>query len=77
MRVKLIWEFRGGDAVEIAKHHAKHLEEFADQKSISGSESGVETGSKYFSIAFLIVDEKDSEEVINILRPHKKQEFGN
>jgi len=28
-KIKLIWDFRGPEALEIARHHVVHLEEFA------------------------------------------------
>jgi len=28
-KIKLLWDFRGEDAKEIAKHHTIHLKEFA------------------------------------------------
>ena len=28
-KIKLLWDFRGEDALETAKHHTTHLKEFA------------------------------------------------
>ena len=32
-KAKLIWEFFGEDGLETAKHHAIHLEEFAQKEN--------------------------------------------
>ena len=36
-KIKLIWDFRGPEALEIAKHHVIHLEEFAKKEDLDTS----------------------------------------
>ena len=34
-KIKLLWDFRGPDALETAKHHTIHLKEFAAMENLS------------------------------------------
>lgn len=71
-RIKLIWDFRGMDALETAKHHQIHLDEFTKRENIENTSSGVEELAKdTFSIAYIIVDEQDMLIVRDALIPHR------
>jgi len=70
-KIRLIWEFRGPDAEEIAKHHVIHLKEFATNEKLHFYESALSKESNYYCIAFIIVDEKDMLTYKNALKPDR------
>lgn len=70
-KIKLIWDFRGMEALEIAKHHCIHLEEFAVKEKLSFYEINSNTISEMYSIAFITVDEKDMIAYRDALQPHR------
>lgn len=70
-RIKLIWDFRGPDAKEIAKHHVVHLEEFASKESLDYFQADVESVTELYSLAFITVQEGDMKVYRNALRPHR------
>lgn len=72
-KIKLIWDFRGADAAELARHHAKHLGQFAEREQLESSESGVEAVSDKHHMAWIIVPEEHMIAVRNALRPHRGQ----
>ena len=69
-KVKLIWEFFGEDAVETARHHAIHLNEFCKKENLSFFESGTEETTS-ISTAFLTVEENNMILVRDALRPKR------
>ena len=69
-KIKLIWDFRGPAAEGTAKHHIIHLDEFAKAKGLVAS-SGFHKASDLYSIAYIIVEEKDMITVRDALRPHR------
>ena len=70
-KIRLIWEFRGPNALETAKHHVIHLKEFATMEKLHFYESDFTKQSDYFSTAFIIVDEKDMLTYKNALKPDR------
>ncbi len=74
-KIKLIWNFRGPDALEIAKHHVIHLKEFAEIEKLHYYESNSLEHSEYFSIAFIVVDEVDMLTYKNALKPDRGTVF--
>jgi len=70
-KIKLIWDFRGPEAVEIAKHHVVHLKEFALKESLDYTESDIEPVSEMYCIAFITVNESDMKVYRDALRPHR------
>lgn len=70
-RIKLILDFRGPDALNIAKHHRIHLDEYIKKQKIPNAVLGVEQLSEFYSIAFITVDTKDMIDVRDALRPHR------
>lgn len=71
-RVKLIWDFRGPNAKQIAGHHAKHLSEYAEAKNLQNSITGQEEINSMHHIAFMVI-EKD---LMNTLRESLKPTRG-
>ncbi|WP_276391620.1 hypothetical protein [Eudoraea chungangensis] len=74
-KIKLIWDFRGLDALEIAKHHDKHLQEFIRKEELSLNISGHQFLNENHSIAFLVVEEKNMLIVRDALLPHRAEVF--
>ena len=72
-KIKLIWDFRGPEALPTAKHHAIHLKEFAVKENLTFHEVDVAELSDYFSIAFIVVDEKDMITYRDALKPHRAE----
>jgi hypothetical protein len=70
-KIKLIWDFRGPDALEMAKHHTIHLKEFAVRESLSYHEADVKELNNMLSYAFITVDEKDMITFRDALKPHR------
>ncbi|NCT17600.1 MAG: hypothetical protein COZ75_00720 [Flavobacteriaceae bacterium CG_4_8_14_3_um_filter_34_10] len=70
-RIKLIWDFRGPDAMKIAKHHAIHLHEFAEKEALNNPLTGVESISKMHFVAYLVVDKSVMIAVRDALKPHR------
>lgn len=69
--IKLIWDFRGYEANEIAKHHAIHLDEFATREKIDLIASGVDAISEIHCIAYMVVKEPEMKAVRDALKPHR------
>lgn len=70
-KIKLIWDFRGPDAHETAKHHVIHLEEFAVKENLVFHGTGVEQTSEWMSTAYISVNEEDMITYRNALKPHR------
>jgi len=70
-RIKLIWDFRGPDAFNTAKHHQIHLDEYVKNENIPNAESGFEQFSDFYSIAFLTVHKDNMIAVRDALKPHR------
>lgn len=73
-RIKLIWDFRGPDALHTAEHHRIHLDEFVEIEKIPETQSGYERLSEFYAIAFLTVNQEDMLAVRDALRPHRGEE---
>lgn len=74
-KIKLIWDFRGPDASEVAKHHEKHLKEFILQASLPINITGNQDFSIAHSIAFMVVQETHMIQVRDALLPHRGEVF--
>lgn len=70
-KIKLIWDFKGDEAKEIAKHHVIHLNEFSAKEKTSNISSGIEVVNDMHCIAFLVVNEQDVIIVRDALKPHR------
>jgi len=70
-RIKLIWDFRGPDALHTAKHHQIHLDEYVKAEKIPNPKSGFEQLSEFYSVAFLTVDKENMIAVRDALKPHR------
>lgn len=72
-KIKLIWDFRGPDALETAKHHAMHLKEFTVMENLRFFEVSTSRYSDYHSIAYMVIDENDLDVFKDALHPHRAE----
>lgn len=70
-KLKLIWDFRGPDALKIAEHHEIHLKDYCKHHSLNQLITGFETVSSMHAIAFMIVDESQMPPIRDALKPHR------
>ena len=73
--LKLIWDFKGPDALKIAQHHEIHLKEYIQQEKAPVSITGTEIINEMHAIAFLVVNEVDMKPIRDALRPHRGQVY--
>ncbi|NRA91325.1 MAG: hypothetical protein HRU26_01345 [Psychroserpens sp.] len=76
-KLKLIWDFRGPDALKIAEHHNIHLKEYITQNQLDISITGFETLNDLHAIAYLVVDEDSMRPIRDALKPHRGQVYQN
>lgn len=70
-KIKLIWDFRGPEALQTAKHHTIHLKEFAAIENLTYHEADVKELNPMLAYAFITVDEKDMKTYRDALKPHR------
>lgn len=73
-KIKLIWDFRGPDAKQIAEHYKIHLDQYAQTNNLSDYQTGIEPISSMYTIAYFEVLLQDKENVVNALKPHRSEE---
>lgn len=73
MLIKLIWDFRGPGAQQIAVHHAIHLKEFIEKEKLENMTSGAEEVSEFHHIAYLIVEQSQMIKMRDALRPQRAE----
>lgn len=70
-KIKLLWDFRGEDAKQIAQHHTIHLKEFAALEKLDFHEINISEINPVSAAAFIIVDESNMKIFRNALKPHR------
>lgn len=70
-KIKLIWDFKGPDALATAKHHCIHLREFSEMEKLKYYTIDHKELHEMHTIAFLIVDEVYMKVFRDALRPHR------
>lgn len=70
-KIRLIWNFRGPDALETAKHHVIHLKEFAENNNLFYEKVDTIVENNYLSIAFIIINESELSIYKNALKPDR------
>ena len=70
-KIKLLWDFRGPDALETAKHHTIHLKEFATIENLQFHEIDVKELNTMLCTAFIVVNESDMKVYRDALKPHR------
>jgi len=74
--IKLIWDFRGPDAEQTARHHEIHLKEFMNKNNLTRFPlTGAETINDMHSIAYWVIPESEIMNYRDILRPHRAQVY--
>jgi hypothetical protein len=71
--IKLIWDFKGDDSEQIAKHHVIHLKEFATKESLVLNEAETISMNNSHCIAFILVKESEVFKVRDALIPHRAE----
>lgn len=74
-KIKLIWDFKGLNAENTAKHHEIHLKEYLILEQLSLETTGFDNFSEVHSIAFMVVDEKDMILFRDKLKPHRAEVY--
>ena len=70
-KIKLLWDFRGPDALETAKHHTIHLKEFATIENLIFHEIDIQEKNSMLFSAYITVNEKDMKIYRDALKPHR------
>jgi hypothetical protein len=73
--LKLIWDFKGNDALKIAQHHEIHLKEYIQKEGVPINITGTELINELHAIAFLVVKEDVMKPVRDALKPHRGQVY--
>lgn len=74
-QLKLIWDFRGPDALKIAEHHEIHLKEYIQIEKLDLNITGFEALNDIHAIAFLVVNESDMKPIRDALKPHRGEVY--
>lgn len=74
-KIKLIWDFRGAAALKTAEHHEKHLKEFIAKEKLPLINTGFQEINAMYSVAFMVVEEKQMIKVRDILKPHRGEVY--
>ncbi len=74
-QLKLIWDFRGPNALKIAEHHEVHLKEYILLEKIELNITGFEALNNIHAIAFMVVNEIDMKPIRDALKPHRGQVY--
>ncbi|WP_434035399.1 hypothetical protein [Formosa sp. 4Alg 33] len=72
-QLKLIWDFRGPQALKTAEHHEVHLKEYIKNENLDISITGFAAITDMHAIAYLVVDELDMKPIRDALKPHRGQ----
>ena len=70
-KIKLIWDFRGPDSKETAKHHTIHLKDFTLLENLTYHEIDIQQVNEMLCFAFIIVNEIDMKTFRDALKPHR------
>lgn len=74
-KIKLLWDFRGPDALEIARHHAVHLSEFIKKEKLALDISGYDALTEQHAVAYLVVEEARMIQIRDALLPHRGEVY--
>jgi hypothetical protein len=70
-KIKLIWDFRGQDALKIAEHHEIHLKQYITAEKIDMNITGFEAINDIYAIAYMVVTDENMIAVRDTLKPHR------
>ena len=71
MKIKLIWDFKGSNDLQVAVHYTKHITEFLQEKNILFFEMGETSLSEFHQIAYVVIRKEDVNTVRDVLKPHR------
>jgi hypothetical protein len=72
-RIKMLWDFKGPNALKTAEHHVIHLNEFIISEKMTDSFTQVQTISSHYSIAEMIVPNRYMNDLRERLKPTRGQ----
>ena len=67
----MVWDFYENNAIKTANHHTIHLEEYISKNNKEVYKIDSEEINSNSAISFMIVKEKDVNELKKLLKPHK------
>ncbi|HSM62831.1 MAG TPA: hypothetical protein VK833_02720, partial [Gillisia sp.] len=71
-QIKLIWDFRGPEALPIAKHHEIHLKDFIKAEKIEDRDlTGYEEVNDLHAIAYWVIMESEIKTYRDVLKPNR------
>lgn len=70
-KIRLVWDFRGLDALKTAEHQLIHLIEFMNKEDISYLDKSAEQISDLHSICSIIIKGSDLDFIKKRLKPHR------
>ena len=73
-KIKLIWDFRGPDALETARHHSVHLKEFAIKENLPFHKAYAQKLNSMTSVALIIINRADMKVFRDTLHPHRAEQ---
>tara|TARA_Y100001954_G_scaffold35279_1_gene34029 strand:+ start:1291 stop:1521 length:231 start_codon:yes stop_codon:yes gene_type:complete len=71
MKIKLVWDFKGSNDLQVAVHYTKHITEFMEEKNISFFDVGENSLSEFHQIAYVVIKKEDVNTVRDALKPHR------
>lgn len=74
-KLKLIWDFRGPDALKIAEHHEIHLKDYVRLEKLNLNITGFKPITNIHAIAFMVVTEDNMKPIRDTLKPHRGQVY--
>ncbi len=72
-KIRLIWDFRGPEAEQIAEHHAVHLTEFSEKEELPCLDAGIQKVSEMHCLAYIVVHEENMITFRDALVPHRAE----
>ncbi len=73
MTIKIIWDFRGEDGYQTAKHHAIHLKEFCDKNQLDYQIVDAEKLNDFHTIAYIVTKKQNVVIIRDALKPHRAE----
>ena len=70
-KIKLLWDFKGPDSLETAKHHTIHLKEFAAIENLPFYEIDIKEQNPMLCAAYIVVSESDMKVYRDALKPQR------
>ncbi len=71
-QIKLIWDFRGPNALLTAQHHEIHLKDFIKTEHLEDwNITGFQQINEMYTLAFWVIPESEILKFRDILKPHR------